>query len=173
MFCPRELKGEGKVRTLLRSPRVPSHLKGVGTFLGGTSCSPVGFPTVWNLQSKTFQLPKPRQQLREEHTEARVQLPCQAQVMCISAKLLLVLLVAAAKRRICPLVGLIPLVFLQSLQHTLLWGGLSLWSAWYPALLPASISALSPLSEDVTLAIFFERPTIHESCGGGEAVAVG
>jgi len=33
MFCSRELKGEGKVRTPFRFPRMSSHLK--GTFLGG------------------------------------------------------------------------------------------------------------------------------------------
>lgn len=64
MFCPRELKGEGKVRTLFRSPRMPSHLKGVDAFLGGTSCSPAGLPEAQGLRGKPCLLPKPGQQLQ-------------------------------------------------------------------------------------------------------------
>lgn len=63
MFCSRELKGEGKVRTPFRCPRMPSHLKGVGAFLGGTSCSLAGLPAVQGLCGKPCLLLKPGQQL--------------------------------------------------------------------------------------------------------------
>lgn len=155
MFCPKELKGEGKVRTPFRSPRMPSHLKGVGAFLGGDELLPGGSPRSAGPLWQTLPAPEARAaaSLRMLGLEFSIPIKCKSCASLPNYCWSFLLQgswengqeVGARERR-CPLAPLVSLVFLPSFQLALLWVVLSFWSAWYLALLSTSISAFSPLS---------------------------
>lgn len=168
MFCPRELKGEGKVRTPLRSPRVPSRLEGVGTFLGGTSCSLVGFPMVQDLQSKTFQLPKPGQQLQGGcagvspaplSSSGRVHL-CQITAGPSHC---------GSREKDLPISGTGSACFPPVLRAHTAMGRSEPPERVVPCSPPRQHLCSESSTEGVKLAIFFERSMIHESHGGEES----
>lgn len=162
MFCPRELKGEGEVRTPFRSQGCPPQPEGVGAFLGGGRAAPCRVSP--RREGKPCLLPKPGQQLRPRRSGLR-----------ISAASLRVLPLAGRGRgagRRQPGRGAARQRGSSSSRpsSTPRWGGLSFWLSprrTLPSCQPAA-PPLAPRREGAEgkRAILFEKPAIRESPRG-------